>query len=73
MSDLSEIERLGCGDMKHSHHPSEITLQGNPVSRKPRYRATLIHVFPSLQVVDGRTVTEDEKERARTVVLSIDT
>jgi len=73
VGDLSEVERLAHGGVPDNHRPSEITLQGNPISRKLRYRATLIHVFSSLQVVDGRQVTEDERDRANSVILTPDT
>jgi hypothetical protein len=65
ISDLGELDRLADGDIRQ---PLDINLQGNPVCRKPRYRAALIHAFPSLQVIDNRSVTEEERDRALSLV-----
>jgi hypothetical protein len=56
------------GEMRQ---PLDIALQGNPVSRKPRYKVALLVAFPSLQVIDGKGVTDEERERA--VIMSSDT
>lgn len=42
----------------------EIVLVFNPVARKVNYRAHLLRRIPSLQMIDGREVTYDERERS---------
>ena len=61
IADLSELEKLGESDIRQ---PLDINLLGNPISRKPRYRAGLLFSFPTLQVIDSRSVSDEERERA---------
>lgn len=58
-SDLPELDKLGC-------LPSlkELWLGNNPVARKQLYRPGLIKRLPALQVLDGREILGDERERA---------
>jgi hypothetical protein len=60
VSEFTELERLCESELRH---PLDINLTGNPICRKPRYRNFIIANFPSLQIFDGRGVTDDEKDR----------
>jgi Leucine-rich repeat (LRR) protein len=42
----------------------EIVMVFNAVARKPMYRPHLLRRLPSLQMIDGREVTYEERERA---------
>jgi len=57
ISDTSEIERItGLKALL------EITLMNNPVVRKQVYRAVLLGKLPMLRIIDGRDVTEEERD-----------
>ena len=59
ISDLPELDKLGCLPCL-----TELWLSNNPVARKQLYRPGLIKRLPSLQVLDGREILMDERERA---------
>eukprot|EP00755_Sulcionema_specki_P010169 Sspe_Gene.6755::Locus_2269_Transcript_1_1_Confidence_1.000_Length_4905::g.6755::m.6755 len=59
LSDLSELEKLDGLD-----RVIEIYITGNAVARKSLYRPTLIHKLPNCMVIDGKEVTEEEREKA---------
>ena len=58
-SDLPELDKLGSLPSL-----SELWLGNNPVARKQLYRPGLIKRLPALQVLDGREILPDERERA---------
>ena len=41
----------------------QIWFTGNSVARKPHYRLSLINKFPALFYIDGKEVTQDERDR----------
>lgn len=43
---------------------TKLTLIGNPVSRKSRYRQSMITFFPTLIALDGKVITKEEREKA---------
>lgn len=45
-----------------------LTLDGNPLAALPNYRAGVLDLLPRLQSLDGRGVTEEERERAPVLV-----
>eukprot|EP00762_Andalucia_godoyi_P006959 ANDGO_08261.mRNA.1 Internalin-I len=57
--ELSELDKL-----VELRSLLEILLVFNPVARKPMYRPHLLRRVPSLQMIDGKEVTFDERERA---------
>lgn len=58
IGELTELEKL-----RGLRHVVIINLSQNPVARKPLYRAHLINVVCSARAVDGKEVTEEERER----------
>jgi Leucine-rich repeat (LRR) protein len=63
INDISELEKLasvGC--------ITDITMCNNPVARRQLYRPTLICQIPSVCWIDGREVSEDERERAEVLL-----
>ncbi|XP_030069714.1 leucine-rich repeat-containing protein 9 isoform X1 [Microcaecilia unicolor] len=59
IQEMSEVEKLeALPTLK------EISMFGNPISRKMYYRPLLISRLPSLQVLDGTTVSLEERSRA---------
>lgn len=44
---------------------SVLEVEGNPFCSLPHARAYIVHVLPTLQVLDGDAVTIDEREQAR--------
>jgi hypothetical protein len=41
----------------------DLELSGNSLSRKPGYRQAILQKLDKLQVLDGRDVTQEERER----------
>ena len=59
INDIGELEKLaGVGCI------TEITMCNNPVARRQLYRPTLICQVSTVCWIDGREVTDDERERA---------
>ncbi|XP_048340618.1 leucine-rich repeat-containing protein 9 [Sphaerodactylus townsendi] len=59
IQDLFELEKLDCLPCL-----KELSVYGNPVSRKICHRPLLVFRLPSLQVVDGVTISAEERARA---------
>ncbi|XP_072485470.1 leucine-rich repeat-containing protein 9 isoform X4 [Notamacropus eugenii] len=59
IQDMAELEKLEV-------IPSirELTVYGNPISRKITYRHMLIYRLPNLQMLDGMTLNYDDRARA---------
>lgn len=58
VAELNELEKL-----RGLRHVVIVNLAQNPVSRKPLYRAHVINAVGSVRAIDGREVTDDERER----------
>lgn len=43
---------------------TRLTVTANPISRKSRYRSSLIAYFPTLKVLDGKLISFEEREKA---------
>eukprot|EP00796_Vickermania_ingenoplastis_P007380 gene7380-5194_t len=43
---------------------TKLTLVGNPVTRKSRYRQSVIQALPTLAFLDGKAITNEEREKA---------
>ena len=58
VQDMGEIEKL-------SSYTSliELTIAGNPVSRRPAYRALVLRKLPALMCLDGANVSAEEREQ----------
>ncbi|CAK0831117.1 unnamed protein product, partial [Prorocentrum cordatum] len=63
VAELGELEKLS--DLRHL---LMVQLAQNPVSRKPLYRSHVICALGSVRAVDGKEVTEEERERAEYVL-----
>ncbi|XP_067894912.1 leucine-rich repeat-containing protein 9 isoform X4 [Heterodontus francisci] len=59
IQDIVELEKLDS-----LPNLTELSVDGNPVSRKVLYRPFLVFRLTRLQILDGVPVTVDEKERA---------
>uniref|UniRef100_A0A670XMP3 Leucine rich repeat containing 9 n=1 Tax=Pseudonaja textilis TaxID=8673 RepID=A0A670XMP3_PSETE len=59
IQDLVELEKL-----EYLPCIKELSIYGNPVSRKISHRPLLIFRLPNLQVLDGVTVSPEERARA---------
>ncbi|XP_078418403.1 leucine-rich repeat-containing protein 9 isoform X2 [Cetorhinus maximus] len=59
IQDIGELEKLDS-----LPNLTELSVVGNPVSRKMLYRPFLVFRLTRLQILDGVPVTMDEKERA---------
>ncbi|XP_078089252.1 leucine-rich repeat-containing protein 9 [Mustelus asterias] len=59
IQDIGELEKLDS-----LPNMTELSVAGNPVSRKMLYRPFLVFRLTRLQILDGVPVTMDEKERA---------
>jgi len=59
VSELAELEKLS-----NLRHVQVVHLSSTPVSRKPLYRAHLIHAVASVRVLDGKEITDEERERS---------
>jgi hypothetical protein len=55
---MSEIEKMKLPSIL------EISLAGNSVSRKQLYRIGLVIRFPHIVGIDGKEVTNEERQRA---------
>nr|XP_020669357.1 LOW QUALITY PROTEIN: leucine-rich repeat-containing protein 9-like [Pogona vitticeps] len=64
IQDLSELEKLECLPCI-----KELSIYGNPVSRKICHRPFLIFRLPTLQVLDGVTISQEERTRAEVHLL----
>ncbi|XP_061469286.1 leucine-rich repeat-containing protein 9 isoform X2 [Rhineura floridana] len=64
IQDLSELEKLDCLPCI-----KELSIYGNPVSRKICHRPLLVFNLPNLQVLDGVTVSPEERARAEVHLL----
>lgn len=53
LTNLPDLDPLGALPKLKS-----LTLTGNPVSKRPYYRAYLINRIPSLRVIDFQRITE---------------
>ncbi|CAB1113299.1 unnamed protein product [Ectocarpus sp. CCAP 1310/34] len=58
LSDLRPLLPLGTGRLR------ELNLENNPVQDSPRYRESVLAVFPSIQLLDG--IAKSQKWRMRT-------
>jgi hypothetical protein len=67
IGELSELEKLSS-----LRHVMLVHLQQNPVARKPLYRAHVIQAVNMIRVIDGREVSEDEREKSEQLLQSID-
>lgn len=58
VQDMGEIEKM-------STYSSliELTIAGNPVSRRPAYRALVLRKLPTLMCLDGINVSNEEREQ----------
>ncbi|CEL97089.1 unnamed protein product [Vitrella brassicaformis CCMP3155] len=65
ISDLQEVEKIA--DLKGL---VQISLAQTPVSRKPLYRPGLVRLLPSLRLIDGKEVTDEEREKAEMMTLA---
>ena len=59
ISDVIELEKL-C----RVCDAREVSFANNPVTRKQLYRTSVVGMFPNVRVVDGREVTQEERERS---------
>eukprot|EP00928_Gymnodinium_smaydae_P027750 TRINITY_DN21353_c3_g1_i1.p1 TRINITY_DN21353_c3_g1~~TRINITY_DN21353_c3_g1_i1.p1 ORF type:complete len:1571 (+),score=412.13 TRINITY_DN21353_c3_g1_i1:289-5001(+) len=59
IAEVNELEH-----MRNLRHLVIVHLAQNPVSRKPLYRAFLVCSVRSLRAIDGKEVTEEERERS---------
>jgi len=59
INDIVELEKL-C----RVCDPKDISFANNPVTRKQLYRPTVLNMFSSILVIDGREVSAEERERA---------
>jgi len=60
ISELSEIDYLL--PPRFAPNLYELTLRNNTVARKPHYRSTIVYKIPSLTVLDGKEVSQEEKD-----------
>jgi hypothetical protein len=63
---MSEIEKLKLPSIL------EISLSGNAVSRKQLYRIGLVIRFPHILGIDGKEVTNEERQRAHVFQVKLD-
>uniref|UniRef100_A0A8D0H1M9 Leucine rich repeat containing 9 n=1 Tax=Sphenodon punctatus TaxID=8508 RepID=A0A8D0H1M9_SPHPU len=59
IQELSELEKL-----EAIPNLKELSVYGNPISRKTSHRPVLLFRLPNLQVLDGATVSAEERTRA---------
>jgi len=67
IAELSELEKLSS-----LRHVMLVHLSQNPVARKPLYRAHVISAVGTVRVIDGKEVTEDEREKCEQVLQAMD-
>lgn len=60
---IEDIKQMSC--VFQSTSIVELSLDGNPVTIIPSYRALMINSLPSLQHLDLKRITEDEKAKIR--------
>ena len=59
INDIIELEKLcRVTDVR------EVSFANNPVTRKQLYRTSCVSMFPNVRIVDGREVSNEERERA---------
>eukprot|EP00927_Polykrikos_kofoidii_P060458 TRINITY_DN55439_c0_g1_i1.p1 TRINITY_DN55439_c0_g1~~TRINITY_DN55439_c0_g1_i1.p1 ORF type:complete len:1435 (-),score=232.12 TRINITY_DN55439_c0_g1_i1:221-4525(-) len=58
IGEFSELEKL-----RNLRHVLMIHLANNPVARKPLYRAHVINNVGTVRAIDGKEVTDDEREK----------
>lgn len=46
----------------------ELSLTGNPIFKKPMYRASIVKRLPGLLILDTREITGEERERIESVM-----
>ena len=56
--EFREVDRLS-----ELPHLMEIALMNNPVARKPNYRNAIIKRLPALIVLDGKEISNEERQR----------
>lgn len=61
IQDFSEIDKL-----VPTRTLLDISIQNNPIARKAFYRVSIIKRLQSLQVIDGKPISWEERERADT-------
>ncbi|XRB06100.1 U2 small nuclear ribonucleoprotein A [Pycnococcus provasolii] len=66
LNDLNELEKL-----EANVELVELVLFGNPLSRRPQYRANVVRRLPSLLRCDGKDVTAEERESADIAAMAI--
>ncbi|XP_077180065.1 leucine-rich repeat-containing protein 9 [Paroedura picta] len=59
IQDLSELEKLDCLPCL-----KELSIYGNPVSRKICHRPVLVFRLPNLQILDGTMISLEERAKA---------
>ena len=57
ISDLRKLSRL-----------RNLSLEGNPITRRPHYRHHVIYLVPQLDILDKRQVTKEERECSVAIV-----
>eukprot|EP00971_Amphidinium_carterae_P332889 6467279-Amphidinium_carterae.1 len=67
VAELSELEKL-----TPLRHLLLLNLSQNPIARKPFYRAYVIHAVQHIRVIDGKEVTEEEREKCEQLLSSTD-
>eukprot|EP00286_Rhodomonas_abbreviata_P000526 CAMPEP_0181290372 /NCGR_PEP_ID=MMETSP1101-20121128/1378_1 /TAXON_ID=46948 /ORGANISM="Rhodomonas abbreviata, Strain Caron Lab Isolate" /LENGTH=373 /DNA_ID=CAMNT_0023394651 /DNA_START=5 /DNA_END=1126 /DNA_ORIENTATION=+ len=48
--------------LEHLHHLENLDMSGNPIANEFNYRLRVIFAIPSIQVLDGHQVTQDERK-----------
>ncbi|CAE8701122.1 unnamed protein product, partial [Polarella glacialis] len=67
VAELQELEKL-----RSLKQVLVIHLSQNPVARKPLYRAHVICAVQTVRAIDGREVTEEERERVEQTLQTAD-
>jgi Leucine-rich repeat (LRR) protein len=63
ISDFWDVEKL-----ENWPKLMELSLSGNPIFKKPMYRASIIKRLPGLLILDTREITSEERERIESVM-----
>jgi Leucine-rich repeat (LRR) protein len=64
IAEIQEIDRLI--DLQYL---VEISLQNNPLARKPMYRASIIKKLPNVQIIDSKEISLEERERIEVAIM----
>merc|ERR1712060_731460 len=67
VGELSELEKL-----RSLKNVIMIHLAQNPVARKPLYRTYVISSVSSVRSIDGKEVTDDERDKVEQLLVSAD-